>query len=125
MKSISIPQERPLDQVLIRILERLDQSCQPLGIPYLLTGAMAREILLVHGYGLPPGRATRDVDFGFQVADWAAFPSLAPALGPAPHPQTARGAGLPAAPVPGGMPLGPYSGVIARLGSSSLPISPR
>ena len=80
MKSISIPRERPLDRVLIRVLERLDQSCQTMGIPYLLTGAMAREILLVHGHGLPPGRATRDVDFGFQVADWAAFETLKAAL---------------------------------------------
>ena len=76
MKSISIPQERPLDQALIRILQSLDQACRALGIPYLLTGAMAREILLVHGYGLPPGRATRDVDFGLQVADWAMFATL-------------------------------------------------
>lgn len=76
MKSISIPQDRPLDQALIRILEGLDQACRALGIPFLLTGAMAREILLVHGYGLPPGRATRDVDFGFQVANWATFETL-------------------------------------------------
>lgn len=80
MKSISIPQERPLDQTLIRILESLDQACRALGIPYLLTGAMAREILLVHGYGLPPGRATRDVDFGFQVVDWAMFETLRASL---------------------------------------------
>jgi len=76
MKSISIPQDRTLDQALIRILQSLDQACRALGIPYLLTGAMAREILLVHVYGLPPGRATRDVDFGFQVADWAMFATL-------------------------------------------------
>ena len=80
MKSISIPQERPLDPTLIRILESLDQACRALGIPYLLTGAMAREILLVHGYGLPPGRATRDVDFGFQVANWATFEALKASL---------------------------------------------
>ena len=59
MKHISIPKERALDQALTRILGSLDQACQARGIPYLLTGAMAREILLVHGYGLPPGRATR------------------------------------------------------------------
>ena len=76
MKHISIPKERALDQALTRILGSLDQACQARGIPYLLTGAMAREILLVHGYGLPPGRATRDVDFGLQVADWATFETL-------------------------------------------------
>ncbi|GEM_PF-557802 len=76
MKHISIPPERALDLSLTRILESLDQACRALGIPYLLTGAMAREILLVHGYGLPPGRATRDVDFGLQVPDWARFQAL-------------------------------------------------
>jgi len=76
MKHISIPQERALDRPLTQILESLDRACRALRIPYLLTGAMAREILLVHGYGLPPGRATRDVDFGLQVTDWAMFEAL-------------------------------------------------
>lgn len=42
----------------------------------LLIGAAARDLWLKHGYGIEPGRETRDVDFAVAVADWEAFSSL-------------------------------------------------
>lgn len=42
----------------------------------LLIGAAARDLWLKHGYGIEPGRETRDVDFAIAVADWEAFSSL-------------------------------------------------
>jgi predicted nucleotidyltransferase len=80
MPIISIPSSRALDPALAEVLGRIDAACQAQGVPYLLTGAMAREILLVQVHGLPPGRATRDVDFGVLVKTWAAFTALKVAL---------------------------------------------
>ena len=78
--TMSIPSTRPLDPGLTEVLRRIDAVCISQALPYLLTGAMAREILLVHGLGLPPGRATRDVDFGVLVKTWAAFDTFRSAL---------------------------------------------
>lgn len=61
--------ELPLDPWSVSILRLLDQS----GAGYFLVGAMAREVLLTHVYGLPAGRATNDMDFAIAVADWAEF----------------------------------------------------
>ncbi|HLO68937.1 MAG TPA: nucleotidyl transferase AbiEii/AbiGii toxin family protein [Holophaga sp.] len=80
MKPISLPEGRRLDAVLVRILAEVDAAAKALGAPYLLTGAMAREILLAFAHGLPHGRVTNDVDFGIQVADWDAFEAFKQAL---------------------------------------------
>jgi len=47
-----------------------------LGIDYLVVGAMARDLVLVHGYGSAVERGTRDVDFGINVANWDEFHAL-------------------------------------------------
>lgn len=41
---------------------------------------MARDLMLMNAFGLPPGRATRDIDFGLAVGDWAQFQALKTAL---------------------------------------------
>lgn len=41
-----------------------------------IVGAMAREIVLVHGYGIHPGRVTRDLDFAVRVAGWEEYESI-------------------------------------------------
>ena len=80
MTVISIPSARHLDPGLSDVLRRIATACQNRGVPYLLTGAMAREILLVQVHGLPPGRATRDVDFGVLVDTWESFETLKASL---------------------------------------------
>ncbi len=80
MTPISLPDDRRLDPILVKVLGRVDAVARSRGEAYLLTGAMAREMLLVHVHGLPPGRATRDVDFGIQVRDWAEFNTFRSAL---------------------------------------------
>lgn len=42
----------------------------------LIVGAQARDLLLMHAYGIDTGRATNDVDVAFMVADWGEFLSL-------------------------------------------------
>lgn len=51
-----------------------------LELEVLVVGAMARDLVLVHGYGAKLERGTRDVDFAVQVKDWQAFQSLTEAL---------------------------------------------
>lgn len=39
----------------------------------LIVGALARDLLLHYGHGVPVQRITQDADFAVAVADWAAF----------------------------------------------------
>lgn len=50
---------------LVRPVQEVAESA-----PLFVVGAMARELIMVHGFGLSPARATRDLDFGIRVADW-------------------------------------------------------
>ncbi|MDH3464325.1 MAG: hypothetical protein OES26_00180 [Gammaproteobacteria bacterium] len=45
-----------------------------------VVGAMARDLLLHYGFGVPVSRATEDVDFAFAVANWGEFNSVRDAL---------------------------------------------
>lgn len=42
----------------------------------MIVGATARDILLTHVFGIPPRRATYDVDFAVAVENWAQFEQL-------------------------------------------------
>jgi len=43
---------------------------------FLLAGAQARDLVLMHGYGIDTQRATEDVDLAFLVSDWNDFQLL-------------------------------------------------
>ena len=72
--------KRPLEPHLVRLLGNLDDVLKAHGIPYLLSGAMAREILLHYGHGCTSGRKTSDMDFGVTVRDWEAYEAIKAAL---------------------------------------------
>ena len=76
MSNTLLELKRPLDVSLITLLSDVDKVCQSVSVRYLLTGSMAREIVLAHVFGLAPGRATADVDFGISVANWEQFKLL-------------------------------------------------
>lgn len=46
----------------------------------MLVGAMARDVHLLHAYGIELPRATTDIDIALAVRDWAAFHALRDAL---------------------------------------------
>lgn len=71
----------PLDPHLDRLLRDLDSAMRMRGLLYLLTGGMAREILLHYGHGCAPGRATTDVDLGVTMASWEAYEALKLGMG--------------------------------------------
>lgn len=72
--------KRPLEPHLVRLLGDLDDVLETQKVPYLLSGAMAREIFLHYGHGCASGRKTTDVDFGVTVRDWEAYEAIKAAL---------------------------------------------
>jgi predicted nucleotidyltransferase len=43
---------------------------------FFVVGATARDMILIHGYGIEPKRGREDIDFGIQVSDWDQFKKL-------------------------------------------------
>lgn len=66
-----------LDKNSIHVIEAIWEEAQNLSIPFLIVGAAARDMLMHHYYGVEIERATTDVDFAVEVADWDSYQSLA------------------------------------------------
>jgi len=58
------------------LLEAVHRASQELGIPYVVVGATARDLVLHYGHGARVQRATRDVDFAIEVPSWDAYYAL-------------------------------------------------
>ena len=83
MNTLSPPLEIKHDQIdptVLQVIRRIDQVANQCDAKYFLVGAMAREVMLRHVFGRPPGRRTLDVDFGIAVRDWNHFEMLKSAL---------------------------------------------
>jgi predicted nucleotidyltransferase len=71
----------PVDASIVSVLRAVDAVAQERGHSYFLVGAMARHVLLVNTLGLPPARATVDIDFGLAVESWEQFDDFKRNLG--------------------------------------------
>jgi predicted nucleotidyltransferase len=69
-----------IDQGVLTVIRKVDEIARRCDTTYFLAGATAREIILRHVFGRPPGRRTLDVDFGIAVRDWEQFENLKSAL---------------------------------------------
>jgi predicted nucleotidyltransferase len=69
----SIRSDRPLDPPVVDLLKTIDHVMKTRNQPYFIVGATARDLLLTHVFGLETGRATRDLDIGITVTNWAEF----------------------------------------------------
>ena len=67
---------RPVDGMTLAIIRAIHAAAAALGLRALLVGATARIILVENVFGLPSGRATRDVDFAFAMETWEQFEAL-------------------------------------------------
>lgn len=76
MKSTSLNVVGKLPRWLVGLYQKINAHTEALGIPYLVIGATARDIILHHGYGAAIERGTRDIDFGIQVQNWDQFEQL-------------------------------------------------
>lgn len=72
----SIAPLKPVDPATIRVLRAVERAASALNCPFFVAGATARDLMLVNVYGLRPGRATRDVDFGIALKNWDEFQNL-------------------------------------------------
>jgi predicted nucleotidyltransferase len=71
-----ISNERQVDPLTRRILKLIDGLLRTAGIPYMLVGATARDLLLYHVYGQSITRATYDLDFAIHVDSWEQFANV-------------------------------------------------
>ena len=71
---------KPLPDAVLQPLKASAATLEALGFRYFLVGATAREIILENVFGRPPGRSTRDLDFGIALSDWVQFEALRAAL---------------------------------------------
>jgi predicted nucleotidyltransferase len=68
--------DHQLNPIEMRILEEVTRIAKENSIDCIVVGAMARDILLTHLYGMPVQRATADVDFAVAVQNWEEFEML-------------------------------------------------
>jgi predicted nucleotidyltransferase len=76
VKNTSINISGKLNTGLVELYDNVMTVADKLGIQVLVVGAMARDLVLAHGYGATIQRGTRDVDFGINVASWDDFSEL-------------------------------------------------
>lgn len=80
MKSTSIDVSGKLPHGLVELYACIDGAAKQVDAPFLIVGAMARDLVMVHGFGAKLERGTRDVDFAVDVATWEAFSRLSAVL---------------------------------------------
>jgi len=69
-----------IDPAVLDVIRKIDDIAGKLETKYFLAGATAREVILRHVFGRPPGRRSLDIDFGIAVRDWDHFKTLKSAL---------------------------------------------
>jgi len=72
----SLDVSRKLDQISMDLLLAVDSTAATLGVTYCIIGAFARDVVLGLCFGIDTGEATRDIDFGLMMDDWAQFDDL-------------------------------------------------
>lgn len=80
MNSTLIDVTGKLPTGMVSIYREVFDVANQLQLEVLVVGAMARDLVLVHGFGAKLERGTRDVDFAVQVKDWKAFQELSAGL---------------------------------------------
>lgn len=74
--TISLNVYGKIDSLIATTIQSIHDVAFGLGIPFFIVGATARDIILRHGYGIEPMRATRDIDFAANVETWNEFEQL-------------------------------------------------
>jgi predicted nucleotidyltransferase len=71
---------KPELQPLADVVRPLQAQAARLDAQLFLMGAAARDVMLLHAYGIDTKRKTEDMDFGVMVSDWATFETLRESL---------------------------------------------
>jgi predicted nucleotidyltransferase len=73
---LSVKPDRPVDPLTRAVMREVDTLVKDLTLTYFVCGAVARDIVLQHVYGIETGIATADVDFGIAVENWEQFENI-------------------------------------------------
>lgn len=76
MTNTSLKLFNNIDSKTLSLFKVVNKIINNLSIPYMVVGATARDLILYHVYDARIVRATTDIDFGIQVADWSSFNDL-------------------------------------------------
>lgn len=69
-----------IDSKTVAVLEVVSSVANGLGIPFVVIGAAARDMVMHYAYSAEIQRATKDIDFGVQVSNWQDFNKLKQSL---------------------------------------------
>ena len=67
---------RIIDRFTVELFETIAEVAESLTVHFFVVGAMARDIILLKGYGIQTGRATQDIDLAVQVSSWDSYERL-------------------------------------------------
>ena len=73
---LTVDPQRLVDPLTVKVLAMIGATAERNAVPYFVCGAMARDILIWHVYGVPVPTATRDIDLAFSLPDWDSFTAL-------------------------------------------------
>lgn len=76
MSDTSLNISGKLDAGSVSLYQAISEVAEDLGVPFLVVGASARDLVLHYGYGSRIERATADIDVGIEVPSWDAFQVL-------------------------------------------------
>src|SRR5215469_14016224 len=71
-----VSSNKPLASVVLGLMRDVHALIKEMKLGYFVCGAAARDILLLHVYGIETGIATLDVDFGVAVENWEQFEGI-------------------------------------------------
>ena len=69
-----------IDPQTVTIFETVGHILAELGVPYVVVGATARDLVLHLGHGAKLRSVTKDVDFAIEVPNWSAFNAVKDSL---------------------------------------------
>jgi predicted nucleotidyltransferase len=76
MKKSLIDLSGKIDAFKLGIFEAISNVSNSLGVPFMIVGATARDMILAEGYGVDTERATVDIDFGVRAPDWSGYEQI-------------------------------------------------
>ncbi|HVK57053.1 MAG TPA: hypothetical protein VM532_18740 [Burkholderiales bacterium] len=67
---------KPELQLIADVVAPVVQAASALNTTAMITGALARDLLIFHQHGIDTVRQTEDVDIAFAIEDWETFDAL-------------------------------------------------
>ena len=69
-----------IDGFMVQLFKTISVVADRMDLSFFVVGALARDYILQHGYGMQIKRATQDVDLGVQVPNWDVYNRLRESL---------------------------------------------